>query len=71
MPSTTKLVDRAACLSSHALVDSLDSAQWGLVKLPELTQSREGRDSMGRPLALETRFETGRCGARAARDVVA
>ena len=55
MPSTTNLVSGAACLTSVPLVDSLHRGTWGLRKLSRLTQSKEGRDSMRRPMASPAR----------------
>ena len=57
MPRTTNLVSRAACLTSAPLVDSLHSVTWGQVEVSQLTLSREGQDSMRRPLVPGTRNE--------------
>jgi hypothetical protein len=59
MHSTTKLVDSTACLTSQALVDSVDSATWGLVQLSQIDPIHGRRDSMRRPLAPGTRLDTG------------
>ena len=57
MPSTTNLVSRAACLTPVPLVDSLHRGASGARELSRLTQSKEGRDSMSRPMVPETRNE--------------